>query len=178
MAVHGCGGVGLSAIMIAAAAGAQVIGVDINPDALALARTVGAQATVNAREVDDVPRAIHAITGGGAHLSVDALGSTITCVNSIRSLRKRGRHVQVGLMAAEQSAPPIPMGIVIGNELEILGSHGMQAHRYPHVLDLIVAGKLEPQLLIQQRVTLVEGAEILEHMGEFNTTGVAVIDRF
>lgn len=178
VAVHGCGGVGLSAIMIANAAGAQVVGVDINPDALALARAVGAQAVVDARVVDNVPEAIREITGGGAHLSLDALGSAVTCINSIRSLRKRGRHVQVGLMAAEHSQPPVPMGLVIANELEILGSHGMQAYRYPHVLDLIVAGKLQPQLLIQQRVTLAEGVEILQHMGEFNTTGVAVIDRF
>ena len=98
VAVHGCGGVGLSAVMIAAAVGANVIGVDIADDKLALARDLGAVATVNANSVADVAEAVIELTGGGAHVSIDALGAPTTCFNSVSCLRKRGKHVQVGLL--------------------------------------------------------------------------------
>ncbi len=177
VAVHGCGGVGLSAVMIAAACGARVVAVDISAAALELARQMGAIATVNGAEAD-VAAAVREITGSGAHLSLDALGSTTTCVNSIESLAKRGRHVQVGLMAGPDALPPIPMGPVIANELEIVGSHGMQAHRYPAVLAMIEAGALAPQKLIHRTVTLTEGTAFLQRMGTFPSPGVTVINDF
>ena len=117
--------------MIASAAGANVVAVDIAADKLDLARSVGAAAVVNARETRDVVEAIVEITGGGAHLSIDALGSPGTCFDSVSCLRKRGRHVQVGLMLGDHSHPSIPMDKVIARELEIVGSHGIQAYQYP-----------------------------------------------
>ena len=176
--VHGCGGVGLSAIMIAKAMGAQVIGVDIKPEALALAKGIGATHAINSRAVPDTVEAIQELTGGGAHVSVDALGSTETCRNSVLSLRKRGRHVQVGLMVADYKDALIPMNLVIAKELEVLGSHGMQAHQYPGMLDMILSGKLEPQRLIGGTVTLEESLSALTSMTDFALTGVYVIDRF
>ena len=178
VAVHGCGGVGLSAIIIAAALGAQVIGVDVNDRALGLAKKLGAMVTLNAGKEKDIPKAIQDLSGGGAHVSIDALGSTVTCRNSVLCLRKRGRHVQVGLMVGEHSDPPIPMGSVIGRELELLGSHGMQAHRYPEMLGMITAGKVKPGLLLGKTVTLEESLRELEYMGNFSSTGITVIDRF
>jgi alcohol dehydrogenase len=175
--VHGCGGVGLSAIMIANALGAQVIGVDIRAEALQLARTLGADHVLDANRPELIS-AIQDLTGGGAHLSVDALGSRATCRNSILSLRKRGRHVQVGLMLADQSDPPLPMDRVIAWELELLGSHGMQAHAYPSMLAMIVAGKLDPGRLIRTTIPLEGAAAELEAMGRFGVTGVTVINHF
>ena len=176
--IHGCGGVGLSAIMIANALGANVIGVDIMPDRLAFAQSIGATHTLNAKKEVNLIEAIHDLTDGGAHLSVDALGSTITCRNSIMSLRKRGRHVQIGLMLANDSEPPIPMGQVIGKELEILGSHGMQAHQYDPMLQMIVHGKLQPKQLIGKTVTLEESLAELQSMDRFQGVGVTVINQF
>jgi len=178
VAVHGCGGVGLSAVMIAAASGARVVAVDIADDKLALAREAGAAATVNAREVTDIAEAVRGITSGGAHLSLDALGSVATCVNSIMSLRKRGRHLQVGLMAGEHSLPPVPMGRVIGHELEILGSHGMQAHRYDAMFAMIEAGLLKPERLVGREITLEQSIDALTGMDSFAGTGVTVVTRF
>ena len=177
LAVHGCGGVGLSAIMIASALGAQPIGVDIDEGALELARRVGATAVVNAREQNPV-KAIRDLTNGGAHVSIDALGSALTCRNSIRSLRKRGRHVQIGLMLAEERNVSMPMFEVIAKELEIVGSHGMQAHRYEEMLRMIVSGVLEPAKLIGKTVGLEQAGAELAAMGEFKGRGVTVIDRF
>ncbi len=109
VAVHGAGGVGLSAVMIAAALAARVVAVDVAESKLSLARAMGAAATVNAREVSSVVEAVREITGGGAHVSLDALGHAETCFNSIANLRRRGRHVQVGLMLAENARASVPM---------------------------------------------------------------------
>jgi alcohol dehydrogenase len=178
VAVHGCGGVGLSAVMIAKAVGATVIAVDIGEDKLALARSLGATATVNAGEGRDVVAAIMEISGGGAHLSIDALGSPSTCFNSIACLRKRGRHVQVGLMLGGQNHPSIPMDRVIARELEILGSHGIQAYQYPRLFEMIRAERLRPSLLVGKTISLEESLLALTEMDSFKGSGVTVIDRF
>jgi alcohol dehydrogenase len=125
-----------------------------------------------------VAAAVREITGGGAHVSVDALGSQVTCFNSIANLRKRGKHIQIGLMAGEQRHPNIPMDQVIANELEILGSHGMQAYRYPAMLEMIRAGKLQPEKLVGRTITLDQAITELTNMDNFSGTGVTVIDRF
>lgn len=178
VAVHGCGGVGLSAVMIAAASGAQVVAVDISDAALARARDLGAVAIVNGRDTRDVAGAVRDITGGGAHVSLDALGAVSTCVNSINSLRKRGRHIQVGLMAGEHSLPPVPMGRVISHELEILGSHGMQAHRYGAMFAMIETGRLKPERLVGREITLAQSIKALMGMDRFEGVGVTVVTSF
>ena len=175
--VHGCGGVGLSAIMIAQAMGAQVIAVDINEGTLQLAEQLGAVATINGRTQDVVGEVLE-MTKGGAHVSLDALGNQSTCYNSIHNLRKQGKHIQVGLMAGEHKDPRVPMGKVIADELEILGSHGMQAHKYPEMMEMIVSGKLTPKKLIERTVSLETAAELLPSMDQYSGSGITVINRF
>lgn len=178
VAVHGCGGVGLSAVMIAHALEARVVAVDISEEKLDFARSLGAVAAVNAAQAGDVVGDILDITGGGAHVSVDALGSPVTCFNSVANLRKRGKHIQVGLMTGDHRHPALPMDRVIAGELEILGSHGMQAHRYSVMLEMIRAGKLHPDKLIGKTISLEESPDELAAMDRFEETGVTVIDRF
>lgn len=178
VAVHGCGGVGLSAIMIAAATGAHVVAVDIAADRLAFAREIGAVATVNAVQAKDVVGAVKEITGGGAHVSIDALGHPTTSFNSIANLRRRGRHVQVGLMLGDHAHPPIPMDRVIAHELEIRGSHGMQAFRYGAMMEMVEAGRLQPERLVGKRIGLDEAPAALMAMDRFEGVGVTVVTRF
>ena len=178
VAVHGCGGVGLSAIMIARALGANVIGVDIDAEKLAFASEMGAAATLNARDVDDVVTAVQDLSGGGVHVSLDALGSAETCYNSIANLRKRGKHVQVGLMVGDEKETAVPMHKVIANELEILGSHGMQAFRYEAMLAMIQSGQLHPDKLVGRHISLQESLAALTDMNSFRGVGITVIDRF
>jgi len=178
VAVHGCGGVGLSAVMIASALGANVLAVDINEQKLDIARSIGATAAINADCVEDVASMILDVTRGGAHVSVDALGSPVTSSNSISSLRKRGRHIQIGLMEANHRQTLVPMDRIIANELEILGSHGMQAYKYPAMLEMIRTRKLNPQKLIQKRVSLEESLIELQNMDRFQGAGITVIDAF
>ncbi|WP_417839511.1 zinc-dependent alcohol dehydrogenase family protein [Tritonibacter scottomollicae] len=178
VAVHGCGGVGLSAVMIANAVGANVIAIDIDDQKLALARSLGAVATVNGATSANVADAVIDMTRGGAHVSMDALGHPVTCFNSIQNLRPRGKHIQVGLMLGDHTAPQVPMAKVIGKELEILGSHGMQAHRYGAMLDMIQSGKLAPERLIGDQISLDEAPAALVNMDKFQSIGATVITRF
>lgn len=177
IAVHGCGGIGLSAIMIAEAMGAQVIAIDLDDEKLSFAKEIGAHHTVNGSQ-QEVVEAVKTISSGGAHVSVDALGSKITCFNSVANLRKRGKHIQVGLMAGDDYLPQIPMHLVVANELEILGSHGMQAHAYPEMMEMIRTEKLQPAKLIGKLISLEEGAALLPKMNEFQGVGVQIINRF
>ena len=172
LAVFGCGGVGLSAVMIGAAVGARVVAVDVNPAALELARRFGAAVAIDPTQVDPVA-AVVAATGGGAHVSTDALGSADTCAASILSLRRRGRQVQIGLLSRR---PVLPVDRIIGYELEIRGSHGMAAHAYPQMLRLVSAGILRPDLLVTQTLDLSEAPLALSTMDAPGAGGVRVIN--
>ena len=175
IAVYGCGGVGLSAIMIAHALKAKVIAVDINDDALALAEECGADVLINSRKTGDAPGSIVEITKRGVHVSIDALGNPLTCIQSIESLRKRGRHIQIGLMEEEDTQVPLPMDKIIANELKILGSHGMQAHRYPAIWKMLEDGKIDPGLMISDEINLEQGINLLTKMEHQPPKGIAVI---
>ena len=177
VAVHGCGGVGLSAIMIATAFGANVIAVDIDDEKLEFAKLIGADVVINSNRSAPIDAILDA-TSGGAHISLDALGHPDILVNSISSLRKRGKHIQVGIMESGKHLTPIPIDKVIGRELEVIGSHGMQAHRYGEMLEMIRIGKLQPQRLIGKTVSLEESVNELTNMDSFTSIGVKVIDRF
>jgi alcohol dehydrogenase len=162
--VHGCGGLGLALVMIAAAKGARVLAVDVVPGALEIATRVGAanaldiSAWRDSSDVAVVDEVIRELTDGGAHVSFDALGNGAVASRSVRTLRPRGRHVQVGLLGASaiSSQGTIPMHLVIGRELEVLGSHGMPSEDYPRMLSMIAERALRPAALITHRVTLEE----------------------
>ncbi|MFJ9584008.1 zinc-dependent alcohol dehydrogenase family protein [Streptomyces acidicola] len=176
VAVHGCGGVGLSAVMIAAASGARVVAVDVSGPALDLARKFGAAECVDASRVPDTAEAVRDLTGGGAHVSLDALGSPATCAASVNGLRRRGRHIQVGLLPSPAGTTPVPMARVIALELELLGSHGMAAHAYPPMLELVRTGVLRPDLLVTSTITLDAAPAALEAVDTAPGAGVTVID--
>jgi alcohol dehydrogenase len=183
--------------------GARVVAIDVSTAARDLARRCGAEICLQALleppgpppgpetapetptpvtsatsviPVADVAGAVVAVTGGGAHVSLDALGSEATCANSLLSLRRRGRHVQVGLLPAALGRPRLPMDRVIAAELEILGSHGMPAHAYPRLLALIAAGALDPGLLVTQALSLDAAAAALASMDRLPQPGIRLIE--
>lgn len=175
--IFGCGGVGLSAVMIAKALGANVTAIDINNDNLKIARSLGSK-TLNNSTTDNLIEAIYDITGGGAHVSLDALGSEETSISSIHSLRKRGKHIQVGLMTGDHSHIKVPMDKVLAHELEIIGSHGMQAHKYDEMLKMIVEGQLAPEKLIHKTINLKDATTALPQMNSFKHQGMMVVNSF
>ena len=174
LAVHGCGGVGLSAIMLGRALGARVIAVDVAPGPLERARELGAEHALEAREA---VAGIRELTGGGAHVSIDAIGSAATAAASVRCLRRRGRHVQVGLLVGEErgvGGVPIPMAELISRELEIAGVHGMPVRGYPALLRLVASGAVDPARLIGRRIGLEEAGTALAAMDR-PAEGITVI---
>jgi D-arabinose 1-dehydrogenase-like Zn-dependent alcohol dehydrogenase len=175
VAVHGCGGVGLSAVMIATELGAKVVAVDVSPEALDLARQLGAVATLDATSVPDVGTAVIDITEGGAHVSIDAFGSEATCASSIESLRRRGRHIQVGLLPEALGRPTLPMARVVWLELSLHGSHGMAAHDYEPMLAMVASGVLRPELLVTEAIPLDAAPAALMAMSGLAAPGTRVI---
>ncbi len=173
--VHGCGGAGLAAVMIAGAAGAQVVAVDLSPDALGLARELGAMAGLDPAGVD-VPEAVAELTGSGAHLSIDTAGTPVTLDAGIRCLRRRGTHVQVGLLPARTGRPAVPMDLVVARELRILGSHGMAARSYPALLAAVRSGGLDPARLVRRRIGLDDAPAALVALGTGSMPGITVIE--
>ena len=173
VAVHGCGGVGQSAIMIAVALGARVLAVDVSDGALDRARDLGAELTIDGAATADVGAEVQRLTGG-CHVSLDALGSPATAANSIRSLRRRGRHGQVGLLLGQAAHPPIPMDRVLAWELEIRGSHGMPAVDYPAMLAMVADGRLRPGDLVAGTIGLDGIGDALAAMDTGSPPGITV----
>jgi alcohol dehydrogenase len=163
VAVFGCGGVGLSAVMIAAALGARVVAVDPSPVALTRAAELGAELTVAG---GDSVAELREATGGGVHLSLDSFGSPATADRSIRSLRRRGRHIQVGLLLGPARRTPIPWDLVVAHELHVVGSHGMAAADYPAMLAMVADGRLQPRRLVGSVITLDDTPHALMAMDE------------
>jgi D-arabinose 1-dehydrogenase-like Zn-dependent alcohol dehydrogenase len=176
LVVFGCGGVGLSAILIARALGARSIAVDLDVAKLELASSIGADELIDARREPGVAARVLELTGGGADVSIDALGSAVTLRQSIESLRKRGRHVQVGLMIGEAGETTLPMGKVIANELVLLGSHGIAARSYADVFDLISRHRIPLERILGPRLGLRDVPVQLEGMGGFAGLGIALVD--
>jgi alcohol dehydrogenase len=181
VAVYGCGGAGISSVLLAVAAGAKVVAVDLSADARALAERLGAAVSIDAGEFhgpEAIAEKVREVTGGGAHVSLDCVGSPGTCAASIGSLRKRGRHVQVGLMPPAQGISPIPMHRVIGGELQILGTHGLQAHEYPELLRFVSVTGIELERLVGKRIGLDDVPAALMAMNDPvpAQAGVTVVD--
>ncbi len=175
VAVHGCGGLGLSLVMIAVALGAQVVAVDISPVALQWATSLGAQAAVDASRTPDTAAAVTDVTRGGAHVGVDAIGRPATAAASIRSLRPRGRHLQVGLLLGADAATNLPMDLVISRELEIYGSHGMAAQHYPPMLAALADHRLRPERLIGQVIDLAGATGVFDTFTGAGGPGLTII---
>lgn len=159
--VVGCGGVGLSCVMVAREAGANVIALDRNQAALDAAEALGAVPVFSDEEAVDKVREI---SDGGAHVSIDALGSRITATVAINSLRPKGRHVQVGLLLGDDANPSLSIGRVIGQELELYGSHGLAIADYENMLADIASGRLDLRGTVGTRISFEELPEAMEAM--------------
>jgi alcohol dehydrogenase len=170
LVVFGCGGVGLSVVMIGHALGARVVAVDPNPAARAAATGFGAAHTLSAGPA--VPGQLRDLTGGGAHLTVDAIGAAEVVQQALNSLRPRGRHVQLGLLP---DAVRLDASALIARELSWLGSHGLAAHAYPALLELVLSGNVRPADLVTRVITLDDVPAALAAMDHGSPTGITVI---
>lgn len=176
--IMGCGGVGLSAINIAASLGCRVIGVDVNPANLELATQLGAEMVINSK-LENPVEAVLAATKIGAHVSVDALGITQTCTDGLLSLRKGGRHIQIGITTkADAGYMRLPTDLIVYKELQLIGSLGMPSHRYDAMLPMIVKRQLNPAKLVTREIGLKEVQSIFEGMSNATVNGTFVVTDF
>lgn len=178
VAIWGCGGVGLSAVMIAVALGARVVAIDVDEGALELALRCGATHVVQSDSATDTVAVVRDLLKGGAEVSIDALGSSDTAVSSIGCIAKRGKHIQVGLMIGDSENPVIPMWHLHAGEIEMHGVHGMPAWQYPAMLEMIVSGRVVPGELVGETLDLEQGARRLMSMDAHPGSGIVVINRF
>ena len=176
--VNGCGGIGLSAVQVAAALGAQVIAVDLDEAKLSKARSEGALETINATE-GDVSERVKEITDGGANVSVDALGIKATMLNSVNSLRKGGVHVQIGITSAEEAGEvALPIDLITMSEIEFRGSLGLPNQNYPAMLNMVASGKLHPESIVSERISINQVPAVVDSMTSFQTMGFVTITDF
>jgi len=181
VAIHGCGGVGLSAVHVADAVGANVIAVDLDEDKLDRARELGADRTVDVTSVADVPQAVKKHTEGsrGADVSVDALGVAETCKNAVNSLGKAGRHLQIGMTTAEEGGEvSLPVDTMVTDEREFYGAYGMPPVEYDEIFSMMETGKLDPSLVVGETVSLAEVPGVVESLGDYDTLGIPVCTEF
>ena len=181
VSIHGCGGVGLSAVHIADALGANVIAVDIDANSLEKARELGADRTVRADEVADVPQAVKKHTDGsrGVDVAVDALGVAETCQDAVGSLDAGGRHLQIGLTTAEEGGDvSLPVDTMVTNEIEFYGAYGMSPHEYGPMIDMMETGRLSPGSIVTETIALADVPETVASMGEYETVGIPVVTEF
>jgi alcohol dehydrogenase len=181
VAIHGCGGVGLSAVHIADALGANVVAVDVKQAALDKAEELGASATVKVDEVQDIPQAVKKFTekSRGVEVAVDALGIEATCQNAMNSLGKGGQHLQIGLTTSDEGGQiSLPIDTMVMDEREFYGSYGMPAHEYGEIFRMMQTGKLEPGRIVSETVSLEEVPGTIERMGEYDTVGIPVCNEF
>jgi alcohol dehydrogenase len=178
LAVHGCGGVGLSAVAIGATLGATVIAVDIKDEKLQLAKSIGASHVINAAEVDDVAEAIRDLTSGGAHVALEALGFTETFHNSLRCLRKMGRHVQIGQPLGSHANPGIPLlETIYYRQLTMMGSRGLPSTRFPALFEMINSGRLDIESIITNRIDLETASSVFYKMNDHEDVGISLINK-
>ncbi|MGB3770105.1 MAG: alcohol dehydrogenase catalytic domain-containing protein [Rhodococcus sp. (in: high G+C Gram-positive bacteria)] len=146
--VYGCGGLGLAAVVVASGAGAEVTAVDSSPAARELAGRLGAVRTSD-RVVDDM------------HVSLECSGNAGLADAALGALRRRGRHVQIGLLPG---GAHVSMDAVIAKELDVLGSHGLAAHDYPELLRTLPVHAVE--MMIGARKPLEDAQLSLDALGE------------
>ncbi|MCY3736955.1 MAG: alcohol dehydrogenase catalytic domain-containing protein [Gemmatimonadaceae bacterium] len=179
VAVFGAGGIGLSAVQIASALGARVIAVDIDEGKLVRAREEGAVAGVDAGSCD-AAEAVRDLSGGGADLSLDALGSSKTARPALASLRKGARHLQIGMSTPEEEAEEghlaLPVDDMIRDEISFVTSLGCPTTSYPGLLALVAEGRLDPARLVSATVSVDAAGGVLAEMTGFGTLGFTVID--
>ena len=179
LAVYGCGGVGTSAILIAKALGAKVIGIDINNLALKKATDVGADIVLDPTKCKNVWQEVRELTNGGVDVSLDALGIEVTFQNSIRSLRKLGRHIQIGMPTSNHAIVSLALlDLVYSRQLKIVGTRGMASSGFSSLMTMINNGSINIDSLITRKLKLSQVPEAMLQFGQQSETGITIINNF
>ena len=176
VAIHGTGGIGLSALLLAKMLGAQVVVVDVVADKLEHAKGLGADAAVDASK-ENVAEAIRDITGGGAQVSIEALGIAQTTNASVECLATLGRHVHVGMPSGD-GMMELNIRAIYMKQLSFYGTRGMPSWKYPRLLDMIERGAVDLSPMVAREIPLSQASAELQAMMGPTAPGTAVITDF
>lgn len=151
VAVFGCGGVGINVVQIAAAVGASVIAIDLMPEKLEIAKTLGAQITINPSEVDRIDKAIRKMIGDGVDISFEAIGNPKTIQAAYSVIRKGGLCVVIGYT---HLGVELPASKLMFFEQSIIGSLGCRPVDYPRIIEMARIGKIKVKELVTAQISL------------------------
>lgn len=159
--VVGSGMIGLLVIQAARLAGcAHVVAVDLDPDRLALAKRLGANATVQANEADPVAAVQSMTEGRGADVAFEVVGAAKTIDTAIQSVRKGGSVTLVGNLAPTVE---MPLQSIVTRELSLYGSCASSGE-YPACIELLRSGAIQVEPLITAQASLEEGVDWFERL--------------
>lgn len=171
VAVFGLGPIGLGAVIDAKFLGAWVVGVEISPFRLDLAKELGADQVVNARETEEVVEALRELSHGGVDVAVEAVGKAETMRQGLDALRRNGRMVSLG---ENPEASFSPSAHFHTKHLTMTGSRYYDISEYPEILELLRRG-LPAEKMITHRFPLAEAAEAFRVFEEGNTGKVILL---
>jgi len=149
--VVGCGGVGINAVQFAAAAGANVIAVDLRAEKREAAHRLGACETLDPVEYPDLGREARKRSGGGADVALEVVGKPETVSLALSTLRRGGRLCVVGY---SDSVVPLPLNRLMFFEYEIVGSLGCRPVDYPRVIEMVRHRKVNLDVVVTATLPL------------------------
>jgi propanol-preferring alcohol dehydrogenase len=171
LALIGVGGVGLHALQMAKLAGGWVIAVDVNDARLELARTLGADAVVDARSGPFHETVRELTDGQGVDVVLEFVANQQTLPSSYLSVKRAGRLVFVGY------TPQLPMSMMphelVRNELEIVGSRANTKQELQETMDLVARGRIKP--IVDRILPLAEIEEAFDALREGCSLGRNVL---
>lgn len=151
VAVIGCGGVGVNVIQFAAAAGAEVVAIDLREEKLDVARRLGAAATLQPAAGGDLGKELRRLWGDGADVAFEAVGSPAAIAAGFSTLRRGGRLCLVGYSSAPAA---LPAARVMFLELAVVGSLGCRPADYPRVIELVRRGRIQLEPVVTRVLPL------------------------
>ncbi len=176
--IFGAGGLGLSALLICRALGAHTCVVDPSLQAREVAKAIGADLVVNAFDEHLIENVV-SWSEGGAHVTLDGVGSSAVLNPSLACLRRRGRHLQVGLLTSEETKWDRMSNLrIVAHELEIVGCHGIQAHEYQGMMEFINEAQINLSQLITARKSLADVPDYFFRPDSTTRAGVSMITEF
>ncbi|MFA5861010.1 MAG: zinc-binding dehydrogenase [Candidatus Thermoplasmatota archaeon] len=162
VAIVGCGGVGMNAVQFAAASGANVLAIDLRDDKLDVARKLGAVETINpTRSPKEFAKDVRRITGGGADVAIEAVGSPATIDTAFSTLRRGGR---VCLIGYSEKPAELPAAKVMFFEYTIMGSLGCRPADYPRIVEMVRRGHVKLDPLVTSRTQLSQVNEAADRL--------------
>lgn len=171
VAMFGLGGIGLNAIQGARMVGAdRIIGVDINPDKIAMAEQFGMTDFINPREVDDVVAAIVDLTNGGVDYSFECIGNVEVMRQALECCHKGwGESYIIGVAGAGKEISTRPFQLVTGRSWKGSAFGGARGRTdVPKIVDWYMQGKIQIDPLITHTMPLdrINDAFDLMHEGK------------